>query len=121
MTNLAVPFRELINVVTLAQALIFASLLMTSRFRYSTAHRILAFAFLIFATVKFDQLYQIMGGLSLWPTLGFVFVPIQWLLTPALYFFVLANVAAEFSFKRMDLWHLLPATIVLIFWWTKRL
>ena len=73
MTDLAVPFRELINVVTLAQALIFASLLVSGRFRQSVAHRFLAFAFVIIATVKFDQLYQFMGRLSHWPALGFIF------------------------------------------------
>lgn len=116
MTDLVVPFRELISVVALAQALIFAAILLAGRFRGSHANRILIFSLFIIATVKFDQLFQIMGGLGRLPSLGFIFTPIQWLLTPSLYFFVRAKVNRDFTFKRSDVLHLGPATLSLIFW-----
>jgi len=114
--ELAVPLRDLVNVVALAQSLIFAAVLLTGRFRHVLANRILVFAFFILATVKFDQLYQLMGGLEFWPSLGFVFTPVQWLLTPSLYFFVVAKVSSNFSFQRRDLWHLIFALSALVYW-----
>jgi AraC-like DNA-binding protein len=107
--ELQVPFRELINVVTLAQALIFAGLLLMGRFRQSQANRILIVSFVIIATVKIDQLFQMMGGVEALPMFAFIFTPIQWLLTPSLYFFVVAKINGEFEFSRKQLWHLLPA------------
>lgn len=115
MIDLAVPFRELINVVALAQALIFAGMLMTGRFREGAASGILIFTFVIIATVKFDQIYQFMGGLDSLPAMGFIFTPVQWLLTPSLYFFVLAKVSRDFRFRRLDLLHLGPALVSLIY------
>ena len=113
--DFAVPSRELINVVTLAQALIFAGILLADRFRQAQANRILVFSFVIIATVKIDQIYQLMGGMEIFPSFAFIFTPIQWLLTPSLYFFVLAKVRGEFSFKRLDLWHLVPALMSLTY------
>jgi len=107
--ELQVPFRELINVVTLAQALIFAGVLLMGRFRQSQANRILIISFVIIATVKIDQLFQMMGGVEALPMFAFIFTPIQWLLTPSLYFFVVAKINGEFEFSRKQLWHLLPA------------
>ena len=107
--ELQVPFRELINVVTLAQALIFAGVLLINRFRQSQANRILIFSFVIIATVKIDQLFQLMGGVEALPMFAFIFIPIQWLLTPSLYFFVVTKINGEFAFTRKQLWHLLPA------------
>lgn len=113
--DLAIPFRELINVVTLAQALIFAVVLLTARFRGALSNRILIFSFFVIATVKFDQLYQLLGGLQSLPSFGFVFTPVQWLLTPSLYFFVRAKLDDEFQLRPDHLWHLLPATASLIY------
>jgi AraC-like DNA-binding protein len=113
--DIAVPFRELINVVTLAQALIFAGILLANRFRKAWANRILIFSFIIIASVKIDQMYQMMGGLEVFPSVAFIFTPIQWLLTPSLYFFVLAKVRGDFIFKRLHLWHLVPAVASLIY------
>jgi AraC-like DNA-binding protein len=107
--ELQVPFRELINVVTLAQALIFAGVLLMGRFRQSQANRILIISYVIIATVKIDQLFQMMGGVEALPMFAFIFTPIQWLLTPSLYFFVVAKINGEFEFSRKQLWHLLPA------------
>jgi len=108
--DLAVPARELINVVTLAQALIFAGVLLAPRFRNDHANRILIFSFIVIATVKIDQLYQLMGGMDVYPSVAFIFTPVQWLLTPSLFFFVIAKVSDNFRFRRSHLWHLLPAT-----------
>jgi len=113
--DLAIPFRELINVVTFAQALIFAVVLLTARFRGTLSSRILIFSFCVIATVKFDQLFQLLGGLESQPSLGFVFMPVQWLLTPSLYFFVRSKLDDQFRFERIHLWHLLPATAALIY------
>ena len=113
--DLAVPFRELINVVTLAQALIFAGILLANRFRKTWANRILIFSFIIIATVKIDQMYQMMGGLEVFPSVAFIFTPVQWLLTPSLYFFVLAKVRGELVFKRLYFWHLVPAVASLMY------
>ena len=104
-----IPLRELINVVTLAQALIFAGVLLVNRFRQSQANRILIVSFVIIATVKIDQLFQILGGVEAFPGLAFIFIPVQWLLTPSLYFYVTTRINAEFRFTRKQLWHLLPA------------
>ncbi len=119
MMDLAIPLRELVNVVALAQALIFAGILLAGRFRAVLANRILIFAFIIIATVKLDQLYQLSGGLQLWPSFSFIFTPIQWLLTPSLYFFVLVKISSNFGFKRADLWHLVLAAAALIYWSTQ--
>lgn len=107
--ELQVPLRELINVVTLAQALIFAAVLLIDRFRQSQANRILVVSFVIIATVKIDQLYQMLGGVEALPAYAFIFIPVQWLLTPSLYFFVVAKINGEFAFGRKQLLHLLPA------------
>ena len=113
--DLAVPFRELINVVTLAQALIFAGILLANRFRETWANRILIFSFIIIASVKIDQIYQMTDGLQAFPSVAFIFTPVQWLLTPSLYFFVLAKVRGELTFKRLYLWHLVPAAASLMY------
>lgn len=115
MMELVVPFRELINVVALAQALIFAGMLLADRFREAFASRILIFTFVIIATVKFDQLYQFMGGLETLPSIGFIFTPVHWLLTPSIYFFVLAKVNRDFHFRRQDFLHLAPAFMSLVY------
>ena len=107
--EIQVPLRELINVVTLAQALIFAGVLLVDRFRQSQANRILIVSFVIIATVKIDQLFQLLGGVEAFPVFAFIFIPVQWLLTPSLYFFVIAKINGEFKFSRKQLWHLLPA------------
>ena len=107
--ELQVPLRELINVVTLAQALIFAGVLLINRFRQSQANRILTVSFVIIATVKIDQLFQLLGGVEALPAFAFIFIPVQWLLTPSLYFFVVTKINGEFRFSRNQLWHLLPA------------
>jgi len=107
--ELQVPLRELINVVTLAQALIFSGVLLINRFRQSQANRILTVSFVIIATVKIDQLFQLLGGVEALPAFAFVFIPVQWLLTPSLYFFVVTKINGEIRFSRKQLWHLLPA------------
>ena len=107
--EIQVPLRELINVVTLAQALIFAGVLLVNRFRQSQANRILIVSFVIIGTVKIDQLFQLLGGVEAFPMFAFIFIPVQWLLTPSLYFFVITKINGEFKFSRKQLWHLLPA------------
>ena len=115
--DLSVPFRELPSVVALAEALIFAAFLTSRRFRGVLANRLLIVVFLLLATVKADQLYQMLGWLERLPSLAFIFTPIQWLLTPALYFFVRAKVAPDFKFKRIHLLNLLPAVVSFIYLW----
>lgn len=107
--EIQVPLRELINVVTLAQALIFAGVLLVNRFRQSQANRVLIVSFVIIGTVKIDQLFQLLGGVEAFPMFAFIFIPVQWLLTPSLYFFVITKINGEFKFSRKQLWHLLPA------------
>ena len=107
--EIQVPLRELINVVTLAQALIFAGVLLLNRFRQSQANRILIVSFVIIGTVKIDQLFQLLGGVEAFPMFAFIFIPVQWLLTPSLYFFVITKINGDVKFSPKQLWHLLPA------------
>lgn len=112
---LMVPARELINVIALAQALVFAAVLTIPRFRRSRANWFLVAALFILAMVKADQLYQVLGGFRLWPSWGYVLAPVQWLLTPCLYLFVLARVNPEFSLRKIHWLHAIPALIALAY------
>ena len=56
--DLVVPAFELINVVALAEAVIFAVVLLATPALKSRANSILAVVFVLIATVKLDQLYQ---------------------------------------------------------------
>jgi AraC-like DNA-binding protein len=115
--DISVPIRELPAVVALAEALIFAGFLASREFRGQLANRLLIVVFLLLATVKLDQLYQMLGGFQALPSLAFVFTPVQWLLTPALYFFIVTKVSAGFSLKRIHLLNLLPAVLYLLYMW----
>lgn len=115
--DFSVPARELINVVALAQAVLFAGVILCSRLRHSMDNRILGVLLLIFATIKIDQLYQVLGGLEAAPQYAFIFLPLQWLMTPALYFYVLSRVIKDFRFKQKDTLHLIPAIIVFVYFW----
>lgn len=115
--ELTVPFREFINVVALGEAFVFAIIFLFLGLRGGLANKILAAVFFLLVTVKADQLFQFLGGLENYPQYAFVFIPIQWLVTPALYFFVRARVSENFKFKKQHLWNLVPATISLIYMW----
>src|SRR5262245_5610957 len=101
-------FSEMLVGATLLQALAFAAFLLTDRLRGSLANRILCGALLLMAAIKADQLYQLRGGLESYPGWGFVLAPLQPLLTPALFFFILARTDANFRWRRFHLAHLIP-------------
>ena len=101
--DFVVPAFELVNVVALAESLIFAVVLLATPALRSKANAILAVIFIIIATVKLDQLYQGLGGLVAYPSLGFVLSPVHWLILAALYFFVLAKVTPGFAFRKVHL------------------
>ena len=82
--DFAIPLRQVVNVVTLFQALIFAAILALRPFRGTLSNGFLIAALLIMATVKADQLYQVLGGLLHFPQYGFLLAPIQALMTPVL-------------------------------------
>ena len=114
--DFSVPALELINVVGLAEALIFAVVLGLSRQLRSRANAILAVTFLIIATVKLDQLYQGLGGLAHFPEFAFILTPLQWLIAPGLYFFVLVRVTPGFRFRPVHLWNLVPAILSFLYY-----
>ena len=115
--DFSVPFRELINIVALGEVLIFALVFLALGFRSSLATRMLALFFFLLATVKIDQLYQFLGGFQSYPEYAFIFTPVQWLVTPVLYFFIRAKVEDDFRFKKVHLWNLAPALISFIYMW----
>jgi len=106
--TISVPLRELVNVVTLAVSLMFALFLLTARFRKLPESAFLIIALMVMASVKLDQLYQMLGGWTAAPQYGFALAPLQWLMTPSLYFFVRAKTTASFKMRARDSLHLLP-------------
>lgn len=115
--ELALPFRELPAAVALAEALIFAAFLAVRSNRGVLSNALLIVIFLLLASVKFDQLFQMLGGVEAMPSLAFVFTPVQWLLTPAIYFFIVSKVNTQFKFKRIHLLNLLPCIGSFIYMW----
>lgn len=113
--EIAIPLRELVNVVTLAISLMFALFLFTPRFRKLPESIFLIIALLVMASIKLDQLYQMLGGWAAAPQYGFVLAPFQWLMTPSLYFFVRAKTTTNFTLRRQDSIHLLPFFASLVY------
>jgi len=115
LTDISVPLRELINVVTLAVSLMFALFLFNARFRKLPESMFLIIALLVMASVKLDQLYQMLDGWTKAPEYGFALAPLQWLMTPSLYFFVRAKTTATFALRARDSMHLLPFLISVLY------
>lgn len=113
--DFAIPLRQLVNVVTLTQSLIFAGFLLTRAARSDLSAWFLIGAFLIMAAIKADQLYQMLGGLRHYPQYGFMFAPIQAAMTPALYLFVVARTTPDFKLQRGHLWHLTPVVVMTLY------
>ena len=110
--DLSIPLSDAINVVTLTQCLIFAAYFLARARRGDVSTWFLAAAFIILASVKADQLYQMLGGFQAYPQFGFVLTPVQAAMTPALYLFVMARTTPDFNLRRAHLWHLAPALLV---------
>ena len=53
----------------------------------------------------------LLGHFETFPHLMAVFVPFLYLIGPCYYFYVKTSIANEVSFKRKDIWHILPALI----------
>lgn len=113
--EIAVPLRELVNVVTLAVSLMFALFLFSPRFRKLPESVFLIIALLVMASIKLDQLYQMLGGWTMAPQYGFALAPLQWLMTPSLYFFVRAKTTTGFALRLRDSLHLLPFLVSLVY------
>ncbi len=93
----------------------FAAFLLTKRFRGAPSIWFLVLALLVMASVKVDQLYQMLGGLVHAPAYGFMLTPLQWLMTPALYFFVRAKITPDFKLSKSDGLHLIPFLLSVIY------
>lgn len=111
----AIPLYQALNVVTLTQSIIFAGFFLMRPARQQLSTWFLIAAFLVMATVKADQLYQMMGGLEHFPQYGFLLAPIQATMTPVLYLFVVARTTPEFKLRRGYLWHLTPAILFTLY------
>lgn len=108
----SLSFNEVVAAVTLFQSLIFLLFLILSQYRYSRSNQILAFSFFVIASAKLDQIYQMQGGLQTHPQFAYVLVPLQLLIAPSLYFFVLSKGQPDFQLKRKHLLHLVPAVLL---------
>ncbi len=113
--SLAIPLHQIVNVVSLTQAMIFAAFFLMRPARQVPSTWFLVAAFLVMAAVKADQLYQMMGGLEQFPQYGFLLAPIQPAMTPVLYLFVVARTETNFSLKRGYLWHLTPTLLFTLY------
>lgn len=100
----------------MVQAILFAFYFMTPRFHRSAPIRLLAAALLVMAAIKADQVYQMLGGLTLAPEFGFILSPFQWLMTPLLFLFVRAKTDREFALTGRDAIHLVPFLLVLLYY-----
>jgi AraC-like DNA-binding protein len=114
-SNLAIPLSDTINVVTLTQSLIFAAFFLFRPAREVLSTWFLVAAFLILASIKADQLYQMLGGLQRYPEYGFMLTPLQAAMTPALYLFVTARTTSNFRLRRGHLWHLTPVFLMAVY------
>ena len=113
--ELTIPLRQIVNFVTLFQALIFAGILALRPFRGSLANWFLIAALFILATVKADQLYQMLGGFLYFPQYGFLLSPIQALMTPVLYLYVTAKAKPGLTLNKGHLWHATPFMVMLVY------
>jgi AraC-like DNA-binding protein len=102
---------------TLLQSLVFATFLLTERFRQALANRFLLAVLLLMAAIKADELFQLAGGLEAYTGWAFVLAPLQPLMTPALYFFIRARSDGEFRLRRVHAWNLVPFLLYAFFWW----
>jgi AraC-like DNA-binding protein len=107
---------DFVAAITLSQLLVFLVFLLASQYRISTSNKILAFLFVIMITAKIDQIYQMQGGLQSYPEFAFILVPLQLLIAPTLYLFVLAKVDADFKFQPKYLYHLIPAGLLYLYY-----
>jgi AraC-like DNA-binding protein len=117
MTDLppTIPLNQVVNFTTLFQASIFAAILALRPFNRTLPNLLLAAALLFLAATKGDQLYQALGGLNAFPHYGFFLAPLQALITPCLYLYVLARTDPEFRLERRHLWHLTPMAALLFY------
>lgn len=106
----------LVAAITLSQLIVFLLFLVLSQYKYSVSNQILAFIFFILITAKIDQIFQMQGGLQLYPQVSFVLVPMQLLIAPSLYFFVLSKVSSDFGFSIKYLIHFIPAGLLYIYY-----
>lgn len=113
--DFAIPLRQLVNVVTLTQSLIFAGFFLARPARSDLSAWFLIGAFLIMAAIKADQLYQMLGGFQNYPQYGFVLAPVQPAMTAALYLFVVARTTPGFKLQRGHLWHLTPVIVMTLY------
>ena len=81
--------------------------------RRQAGPRLLALAFILLSLYLLNYLLFLTGYIRDFPHLLGVFYPPLFLLGPAYYFFVRNSVQASFRFRRAQLWHLLPALLVL--------
>lgn len=113
--DFAIPLRQLINVVTLTQSLIFAGFFLARPARNDLSAWFLIGAFLIMAAIKADQLYQMLGGFQHYPQYGFILAPVQPAMTIVLYLFVVARTTPDFKLQRRQLWHLAPVVFMTLY------
>lgn len=105
------PLWQLVNATLLLESIIFAALLMVFSPTRLAERTTLACCLLIIATIKGDEIFQMVGGLSSYPEWGFVLAPAQALMTPMLYLFVRARTDRQFTLRLADSVHALPCLV----------
>ena len=106
-----IPYPEIINIVTISQAAIGVVIVLFSTLRRNFPAQILGLFLLIFALIKADQIFQFLDGPLQYPHLAFWLSPLEWLLTPVLYFYVLSLSIPDFRLRWSHVLHLCPALL----------
>lgn len=75
--------------------------------------RLLGAAFFIISLYLLNYLLFLTGTIRSFPHLLGVFHPALFLVGPGYYFFIRRSLEPEFRFKKAQLWHLLPAVLIL--------
>lgn len=113
----SIPLHQTLNMVTMVQALAFSAWFCLRPWRASLSARLLALFFLMLFFTKADELFQMLGGVPRYPQYAFVLSPLQALLTPLLYLFVVSRTAREFRLRRHYSIHLTPALLLFVYLW----
>lgn len=114
---LTIPVAQTLNVVTLVEALVFAVWFLARPARLSLSTALLSLFFLMLAATKVDELFQMLSGIERFPQFAFVLSPLQALLTPLLFLFVLSRTVPAFRLRQEHAVHLAPALFLTVYLW----
>ena len=107
--DIVIPLRETPVLLAIGQSLIAALFLISQRRNLSPDNAMLVLVLFVFAALKTDQLYQFIDGPRLAPGFAFWLSPLEWVMTPSLYFYVIALTRTDFRLRLRDAVHLVPA------------